>query len=140
MRKISSLAVKVKVLRRERGMNQKQLAEAAQMTQATVSRIESGQLVELRLDTLKRLGKALRTTLDYLADRLTPDDLLKRDRNIGFLVKAYEGLSKENKQLLINFAHLLIGSEEKEGIRPFLYSQLTVLKKSRKTKQHKKGK
>ena len=52
------LAKNVRSLRKARGMNQEELADAAYLTQSQVSKIEAGRL-NVRLDILQRLGSAL---------------------------------------------------------------------------------
>jgi len=61
-----TLERKVKEAREKLGINQAQLAEASDISQATISRIESGQVKEMRPQSLKRLADALGVTVDYL--------------------------------------------------------------------------
>jgi len=48
-----SLGERVIILREKRGMNQKQVSDASGITQATISRIESGQVKQLKSEALK---------------------------------------------------------------------------------------
>ena len=57
---------RIKQLREKKGMNQKQLAEKAKMTRATISRIETGQVKEVKSEALKKLAVALGVTVDFL--------------------------------------------------------------------------
>ena len=57
---------RVKILRKRNNMNQKELSIASGITQATISRIESGQVNELRSANLSRLAKALGVSIDCL--------------------------------------------------------------------------
>jgi len=61
-----TIGQKVKALRITRGMNQKQLAEISKITQATISRIESGKIRQVKSEDLKSLTNALSTNADYL--------------------------------------------------------------------------
>ncbi len=102
------LGERVKQLRAKWGMNQKQLAEASRISQATISRIESGQVKELKSEALKRLAAALRVTVDYLVDktgRLTSTDIFR----------GYEKLSVEGRDQLKNFVRFLEQREKREG-------------------------
>jgi len=74
-----SLAQKVKEEREKLGINQKQLAEASDISQATISRIESGQVKEMRPQSLKRLADALGVTVDYLVRDDRPLGVRKSD-------------------------------------------------------------
>ena len=109
-----SLGEKVKELREKKGMNQKQLSEASLITQATISRIESGKVNQLKSDALKRLADALGSTVDYLVDRtdqLKPEDVMKADKTAKHLFRGYEKLSSDGRKQLIDFVNFL---EEKE--------------------------
>lgn len=110
-----SLGEKVKALREKKGMNQKQLSEASLITQATISRIESGKVNQLKSDALKRLADALGSTVDYLvdkADQLTPEDVMKADKTAKYLFRGYEKLSSDGRKQLIDFVQFLEGKGE----------------------------
>jgi len=112
-----SLGEKVKALREKKGMNQKQLSEASFITQATISRIESGKVNQLKSDALKRLADALGSTVDYLvdkADQLTPEDVMKADKTAKYLFRGYEKLSSDGRKQLIDFVQFLEGKEKEE--------------------------
>ena len=109
-----SLGKMVKRLREKRGMNQKQLAEASEITQATISRIESEQMKQLKSEALKRLADTLGVTVDYLVGQtntLTPDDIVRSDPDAARIFRGYEKLSAEGREQLKNFIHFL---EEQE--------------------------
>lgn len=114
-RETMSLGEKVKALREKKGMNQKQLSEASLITQATISRIESGKVNQLKSDALKRLADALGSTVDYLvdkADQLTPEDVMKADKTAKYLFRGYEKLSSDGRKQLIDFVQFLEGKEK----------------------------
>jgi transcriptional regulator with XRE-family HTH domain len=52
--------------RERRGMNQEQLAAAAGIRQGHISRLESGDLKDIRGETLVKIARALGVTTDYL--------------------------------------------------------------------------
>ena len=61
------LAEKARDLRNELGWNQRVLAERADITQATISRIENGIVTQPTMRHLYRLAQALGTTMEYLS-------------------------------------------------------------------------
>ena len=112
-----SLGERIKALREKRGMNQKQLAEASRITQATISRIEKGKVNQLKSEALKRLADALGSTVDYLVnrtDQLTPEDVMKADDKAKYLFRGYEKLSSDGRNQLIDFVKFL-EDKEREG-------------------------
>jgi len=101
-----SLGKRVQKLREERGMNQRQLAEACGLTQATISRIESGQVVQLKSEAMKRLARCLGVTTDFLTgntDNMTSSELIEADKNAQYIFRGYEKLPEEGKQELKGF-------------------------------------
>lgn len=112
-----TLGEKVRQTREKLGMNQKQLAEASGITQATISRIESGQVKELKSEALKRLAKALGITVDYLVsktDKLTPNDIVRSDPTAQYIFRGYEKLSATGRRQLESFVRFLEEQEEKK--------------------------
>lgn len=63
---METLGDRIKKLRVIRSWNQADLAIASKITQATISRLESGKTKQLKSDGLKRLAKSLCTSTDYL--------------------------------------------------------------------------
>ena len=60
------LGERIKRARDRCGMNQEQLAAAAGIRQGHISRLESGNLKDIRGETLAKLARALGVTTDYL--------------------------------------------------------------------------
>ena len=113
------LAEKVKALRKKKNMNQKQLAVASGITQATISRIESGLVRDLKSRGLKQLATTLGVTVDYLVDRtddLSPDDILKSDETARYILSGYERLSAKGREQLRSFVKFLEAQEEEERL------------------------
>ena len=109
-----TLGDKVKELREKKGMNQKELSEASDITQATISRLEHGKVKQLKSEALKRLAGALGSTVDYLVDKtnfLTPNDFIGSDDKAKYIFRGYERLSSDGRKQLIHFVQFL---EEKE--------------------------
>lgn len=67
---------------RQGKMSQSQLAKLTGLTPATISNLESGKLKRIELDTLAKLSRALRCTLDDLFEiiDLSVDDLTQKQR------------------------------------------------------------
>ncbi|HID00579.1 MAG TPA: helix-turn-helix domain-containing protein [Piscirickettsiaceae bacterium] len=63
----------VKAWRKYLGLTQQALAERAGMPQSALARIESGRH-KPRLDTLRKLARAMNLTLEQLEPELTADD------------------------------------------------------------------
>jgi len=105
-----SLGKRITELRLKKGFNQKELADASGITQATISRIESEQVHQLKSEALKRLAKALGVTVDYLVgktDKLTPNDIVESDPTAKYIFRGYEKLSATQREQLKNFVDFL---------------------------------
>lgn len=112
-----SLGEKVKEKREKRGMNQKQLAEASGISQATISRIESEKVKELKSQALRRLADALGVTVDYLVDKtdkLTPNEIVLSDPTAQEIFRAYEKLSSDRRRQLGDFVRFLEHQQAEE--------------------------
>lgn len=112
-----SLGEKVKKCRKKRGLNQKQLADASKITQATISRIESGEVKQLKSKSLRKLAGALGVTVDYLVDKtnkLTPDDIVESDPTAKYIFRGYEKLSPAQREKLESFVRFLEEEEKKK--------------------------
>ena len=57
---------RVHELRKDAKMTQDQLADAAQVPQGNISRLERGDVEDIHVSTLLRLASSLRTTIDDL--------------------------------------------------------------------------
>jgi len=115
-----SLGEKVKTLREKKGMRQKDVADASGITQATISRIESGQVNQLKSWAIKRLAVALGVTVDYLVertDKLSPDDVLRSDPEAQYIFRGYEKLGPTGRQQLREFVRFLEEQEERRKIK-----------------------
>lgn len=91
-------------LRKDRGMTQKGLAEAAQTHITQIQRYESGE-TQPTLDALKRIALALHVSTDYLVfddDERGPDDDLK------LMFEAVSQFTPEDKKLVSRMLQGLI--------------------------------
>jgi len=116
-RKHSTIGELLKIQRKKLDMNQRQLAHASGITPATISRLESGQVKELKSEALKRLAEALNVTVDYLVGRtvnLDPNEIVRLDPNVEYILRVYERLSFKRREELRNFVSFLEKQEEKQ--------------------------
>ena len=60
------LAVNIKKLREKKGLSQDRLAKLANVANNTIIKIEQGENINPTLDTLKKIAKALETSIDEL--------------------------------------------------------------------------
>ena len=110
-----SLGQRVKALKTKLGMNQKELADKSGITQATISRIESEKVQQLKSDALSRLAEALGVTVDYLVGRtnaLTPSDIVESDPTAQYIFRGYEKLSADGRAQLKSFIRFLEEQEQ----------------------------
>lgn len=71
---MTPIRVRVKELREERGLSQQALGDLADVRQATISQLETGQKQRLDFGILERLAKAL---------GVEPGELIERSRRKG---------------------------------------------------------
>jgi transcriptional regulator with XRE-family HTH domain len=71
------LGKRIRRRRRDLDLTQEQLAEMTGLKQFHISRIESGDIKDVKGDTLRRLARALRVTADFL---LEPEETTKSKR------------------------------------------------------------
>lgn len=101
---------RVRELREKRGLTQLDLKKATGLSQATISRIESGEFENLRGKTLVKLADSLRVTTDYLLGRTDdagPRHLFGSDLGTKALLEIYQSLDREDKRILESFAEFL---------------------------------
>jgi transcriptional regulator with XRE-family HTH domain len=69
-----TLGQRIKALRDKRGLNQSELARRCAVAQATISRLESGDLQDVQTAIAKRLARVLGVSLDYLVGTYEDDE------------------------------------------------------------------
>ena len=72
----AELKDKIKELRKKSGLTMRQLADAVNVSEATISRWESGNIPNMRRDKIYDLAKALNTTPAYLMGWVNEDKKL----------------------------------------------------------------
>jgi len=106
----NDLGNRVKRLRQIRQLNQKQLSARAGISQATLSRIETGSVKQPRTSALVQLAEALEVSVDYLltgrAFEVVP---LPDQETEEYLLIYYQAMSPEDRQVLLRVAAALAG-------------------------------
>jgi len=108
-----SLRTKTKQLRVKLEMTQAELAKASKITHATISRIEGGQIKELKSEALKRLARALGVSVDYL---INTRKALKRESlnnpDLNYIIGEYEKLSYKGKEQMKDYIKFLVDRQK----------------------------
>src|SRR5207244_4102304 len=89
---MTSLGVRIKALRLERDLQQRQLAEKAELTPSMVSQIESGRLTP-SLNTLGKIAAALGVPIASLFDGQAPGSIIV-SRKKDYPVVTFDGSSE----------------------------------------------
>jgi transcriptional regulator with XRE-family HTH domain len=111
------LSEKVRVKREEKGLTQAELANLSGITQATISRLESGEVTQLKSDKLKGLAQALGVTVDFLIgkkERMEFEETLTADETAKVIFRGFEKLSDERRKQVQDFVEYLVKREKKE--------------------------
>ena len=117
---MGDIGSKVEALRSTLGMTQKDLADAAGIPQATVSRIERGIIEQPRLEVLRRLAVALHVTVDYLAGRtqeMSASDVVISDPQAQAIFRGYQELNEDDRAALHEFMKVLQGQRRARSRR-----------------------
>ncbi|MCL5033559.1 MAG: helix-turn-helix domain-containing protein [Bacteroidetes bacterium] len=107
---MDTLGSRVKKLQENLGLSQAELAKAAHMTQATISRLLSSKLRQLKSDRLKSLADALNVTADFLLgenETQRVEDIISRDSQARDLVSIYSEMNSEKRRQLLDFVKFL---------------------------------
>lgn len=111
------LATKVKVKREEKGFTQAELAKRTRLTQATISRLESGEVRQLKSEAIKSLAGVLGVSIDFLVGdraKMGFDETLKSDKNAQVIFRGFEKLSEEKRKQLREFVEFLLKRESSD--------------------------
>lgn len=104
-----SLDEKLKALRKESGLTQKQLADKLNIGQTTITSYENNTRIP-QLYSLIAYADYFKCSLDFLAERDSNNDDLSITAITSEekeLLKTYRQLTSENKDFLLKFAKLL---------------------------------
>lgn len=106
-----NLATKVRVKREEKRYTQAELAKRTGLTQATISRLESGEVRQLKSEAIKSLAKALGVSVDFLVGdmpKMSFDETLKADETAQVIFRGFEKLTKEKREQLKDYVEFLL--------------------------------
>ena len=118
---MSSIGLRVKVLRERRGMSQAELARLIGKRQPSLSAIESGDTKSLKADTLQALCEVLVTTPQFI---LSGDETLGDSLSIDLTVMESELLAilrsvpPEKRIALLEYARFLRSGEKTQPPLP----------------------
>ena len=91
---------RLKDLKKQTGMSNEQIAEAAFMSEKTVSRVFSGENKNPLYDTLDRITKALGTSMEYIFSEtkvvIGDENLATLQENVSIISAERDLLSAEN--------------------------------------------
>lgn len=113
---------KIRELRKEKGMTQKELAYLVDLSEGSISKYENGKVEEATNNKLSQFANALNTTLSYLLgwddiSKITTSDRsaklavkIRNDINAIELLETYYSLSDEKKVIAKNMVNVLSNS------------------------------
>lgn len=104
-----ALSDRLNDLMTKKRISQRELEQLSGVPQGTISRILRGKIQNPSIDILKKLSKAIGTTVDYLISDPSLDELIATDDRAQHLLKVYADLSEEQKAQLYAFARFLHG-------------------------------
>lgn len=109
---------RIKELRKERGIRQEALAAKINVSQQTISRIETGEN-SLPADLLIQLSKFFHVSVDYILKisdiRMTTEYQIEYQKLSGRymeMYRAYDKLNRKNQEILLEIAEQL-GEKQK---------------------------
>lgn len=103
-----SLGLRIRTLRKEKGMTQVQLAAKAGVSQPTVSSYELDQVTEWRAEILFRLAAALETTPEYLAKGIGPTHIADAPVDRSELEATIQLLGEDQQAILLSVAKSML--------------------------------
>ena len=108
---------KIRELRKERGLNQDQLAELASLNRVTIAKYESGR-VEPGAHALSRIADALEVSTDVLLGR--SDEPVKKQEEpqtpqIRIVSSMMENLPQETQDQIVAIVEAVVTHQKKEG-------------------------
>lgn len=115
----TELKDKIRNLRQQAGLTMRQLADAVNVSEATISRWESGNISNMRRDKIYDLAKALHTTPAYLmgweenADN--QPDLNNESEELIILNRTAKKMTPEKQKRLLEMAKLMFAEDFKEN-------------------------
>ncbi|PGC93934.1 helix-turn-helix domain-containing protein [Bacillus toyonensis] len=102
----SKLGVRIKEMRKEAKLSQKQLGEKANVTESFISKIESG-AKKPSIEVISKFAEILSVSVDYLLGHsdhksLDREKSQKVEKDVTELMERINKLSPEKRQVIIN--------------------------------------
>lgn len=114
--KNSQFSTLLKSFMEEHGISQKWLAEAANTTEATISRYING-IHQPNISLVMSIAKALNVSVDYLLGiTAIPSRNLDKTPELKLLIRCYSKASDRDKNLLWNILEDYMTEDEKDAI------------------------
>lgn len=116
----AELKDKIKELRKKSGLTMRQLADAVNVSEATISRWESGNIPNMRRDKIYDLAKALNTTPAYLMGWDEHSDTVQQtyktnsdneSEELIILNRAVKKMTPEKQKKLLEMAKLMFAED-----------------------------
>lgn len=111
------LSEKIKQIRNEKGLSQKELAERAGLNIKLISKYETNTIAP-KLESLKKIARALDVTTDYLLFDDVPKDGVTtlKDAKLFEKFKILEAMDEESKKTVENVIDAVIVKNQVEGV------------------------
>ena len=106
----SKFSIRLKELRKERGLTQEDLSKLSGISFPTISRYENGQRDEPKLTILKTLANYFDVTIDYLVGDTDIKETNFTSNEIG---RIFNDLDDDGKRILMDLAKTLLRKEGK---------------------------
>ena len=113
-----SLGSKIKTLREQKDLSQRELAERTDISQATISRLEHNLMRQLKSDALGRIAAELHTTTDFLSGKdaaVSPEGIFRSDPVAREFLELYSSLNSKSKDAVKSFMNYLVTSESEDS-------------------------
>lgn len=110
MNNLNITKIRIRKIRKLRNITQQELAESIGVSKSTISKYESGNITNIKIDTLNKIADVLGVSIAYLLDVDLPayyienEEDIKIHRKIGKEVRGYienyENLDEKGKTML----------------------------------------
>lgn len=102
---------RIKAKRKAVGLTQEKLSEELSVTVGYISQIESGK-VKVNLEMLGKIASIINCDVGYLVSGTVSEQSTYLNSEIQ---KRFDRMNSDNKRLLLNFADMLINSNQKKS-------------------------
>lgn len=106
----SKFSIRLKELRKERGLTQEDLSKLSGISFPTISRYENGQRDEPKLTILKTIANYFDVTIDYLVG---DTDIKETNFTSDEIGRIFNDLDDDGKRILMDLAKTLLRKEGK---------------------------